>query len=243
MAENSDKMWPTGEGNGKPLQYSCLDSVNSMKRQKGWMRASLVAQMVKHLPTVRETGVQSLGQEDPLEKEMATHSSIHAWKIPWPKEPGGLYRPQGRKELDRLSDLTYWWIRIRGLWKLPDGWDWLRGKLSLVLMGRALLSKFLIQFSVDGQGCVPSLLLGLRSNYGGVNKGNEDKSEVAQSGPTLWDPMDCSLPCSSIQGIFQARVLEWVAISFSRGSSWPRNQTRVSCTIGRHFTLWAIREK
>ena len=48
--------------------------------------ASLVAQMVKHLPTVQETWVRSLGQEDPLEKEMATHSSTLAWKIPWTEE-------------------------------------------------------------------------------------------------------------------------------------------------------------
>ena len=47
--------------------------------------ASLVAQTVKRLPTMRETWVRSLGQEDTLEKEMATHSSIHAWKIPWTK--------------------------------------------------------------------------------------------------------------------------------------------------------------
>ena len=52
--------------------------------------ASLVAQMVKHLPAMCETQVRSLGQEDPLEKEMATHSSILAWKIPWIEEPGGL---------------------------------------------------------------------------------------------------------------------------------------------------------
>ena len=51
---------------------------------------SLVAQMVKHLPTMRETWVQSLGQEDLLEKEMATHSSILAWKIPWTEKPGSL---------------------------------------------------------------------------------------------------------------------------------------------------------
>ena len=51
---------------------------------------SLVAQMVKRLPTVLETRVQSLGREDLLEKEMATHSSILAWKIPWTEEPGGL---------------------------------------------------------------------------------------------------------------------------------------------------------
>ena len=46
--------------------------------------------MVKHLPTMQETRVQSLGREDPLEKEMATHSSILAWKIPWMEEPGRL---------------------------------------------------------------------------------------------------------------------------------------------------------
>ena len=51
---------------------------------------SLVAQMVKRLPAMRETGVRFLGQEDLLEKEMATHSSILAWKIPWTEEPGGL---------------------------------------------------------------------------------------------------------------------------------------------------------
>ena len=52
--------------------------------------ASLVAQMVKHLPAMQETQVQSLGWEDPLEKEMATHSSTLAWKILWTEEPGGL---------------------------------------------------------------------------------------------------------------------------------------------------------
>ena len=51
---------------------------------------SLVAQMVKRLPTMEETQVQSLGREDPLEKEMAPHSSILAWKIPWTEEPGRL---------------------------------------------------------------------------------------------------------------------------------------------------------
>ena len=51
---------------------------------------SLVAQMVKSLPTTWETQVQSLGWEHPLEKETATHSSIHAWEIPWTEEPGGL---------------------------------------------------------------------------------------------------------------------------------------------------------
>ena len=52
--------------------------------------ASLVAQMVNNLPAMHETWVQSLGQEDPLEKGMATHSSILAWRIPWTEEPDGL---------------------------------------------------------------------------------------------------------------------------------------------------------
>ena len=64
-----------GEGIGYPLQYS-------------W--TSLVAQMVEHLPTMWKTGVQSLGQEDPLEKAIAADSSTLAWKTPWSEEPGGL---------------------------------------------------------------------------------------------------------------------------------------------------------
>ena len=53
--------------------------------------------MVKNLPAKPETWVKFLGQEDPLEREMATHSSILAWKIPWTEEPGELYSPEGRR--------------------------------------------------------------------------------------------------------------------------------------------------
>src|SRR5574339_127357 len=62
-------------------------------------------------------------------------------------------------------------------------------------------------------------------------------SSVAQSCPTLCNPMDCSLPGSSVHGIFQAIVLEWIAISFSRGSSCPRDQTQVSRIVDRRFTV------
>ena len=131
-----------GEGNGSPLQYSCLEnpihgdfqspnpwghkesdmteqlmhSLEGITTQLAiavtytcnlivksnralWfpennnvslLTVNLVAQMVKRLPTMQETGVQSLGREDLLEKEMATHSSILAWKIPWMEEPGRL---------------------------------------------------------------------------------------------------------------------------------------------------------
>ena len=67
----------------------------------------------------------------------------------------------------------------------------------------------------------------------------ESESEVAQSRPTLCDPMDRSLSGSSVHGIFQARVLEWIPVSFSRGSSQPRNRTQVSRITGRRFTVWA----
>ena len=68
-------------------------------------------------------------------------------------------------------------------------------------------------------------------------------SEVTQSCLILCDPMDCSLPLSSIHGIFQARILEWVAISFSRGSSWPRDLTWVSQTVGRHLTISSMKRQ
>ena len=100
----------SGEGNGNPLQYSCLEVTIHLTIQmtiylggllligSHWFflsflspeKASLVAQRLKRLPAMWETRVRSLGQEDLLEEEMATHSSILAWRIPWKKEPGGL---------------------------------------------------------------------------------------------------------------------------------------------------------
>ena len=70
--------------------------------------ASLVAQIVKRLPAMRETQIQSLGREDPLEKEMATHSSILAWKISWMEEPGGL----GSQRV--ITESCYWRGVLRG---------------------------------------------------------------------------------------------------------------------------------
>ena len=70
----------------------------------------------------------------------------------------------------------------------------------------------------------------------------ESESEASQSCPILCNPTDCNLRGSSVHGIFQARVLEWVAISFSRGSSQPRDWTQVSLIAGRRFTIWATKE-
>ena len=79
------------------------------------MGASLVAQRLKHLPAMRETWVRSLGQVDPLEKEMATHSSILAWRIPWTEKSGGLqsmgsqHDPMSESDTtERLHFTLYW---------------------------------------------------------------------------------------------------------------------------------------
>ena len=84
-----------------------------------------------------------------------------------------------------------WWIWIIGLWKLPDGRHWLRGKLGLVQMGGAKLSKSLIQFSVDWQGCFPSLLFDLRLNYG---RGNEDNGDLLLKVPCMLCCIHCLRP-------------------------------------------------
>ena len=86
---------------------------------------------------------------------------------------------------------------------------------------------WLFVFAINLQGVMPDM-------------GKKVKeSEVTQSCPTLCHPMNCSLPGSSVHGIFQAIVLEWIAISFSGGSSRPRDQTWVSLIVDRRFTFWA----
>ena len=145
--------------------------------------ASLVTQTVKHLPSMQETRVWSLGRENPLEKETATHSSTLAWKIPWMEEPGRLQS----MELQRV------------------GHDWVTS-FSLFYITRS-------------------------------NNLHKVKVKVAQSCLTLCDPMSYT-----VNGILQARILEWVAFPFSRGSSQPRVRTQVSSIAGRFFTSWTIRE-
>ena len=67
------------------------------------------------------------------------------------------------------------------------------------------------------------------------------KSKVDPSCPSLWDPLDCGPPGSSVHGLFQARELEWIAVSFCRASSWARDGTQVRCIAGRCITVWATR--
>ena len=83
----------------------------------------------------------------------------------------------------------------------------------------------------------------LRTEEGGVRRScSPVKVKVSQSSPTLCDPMNCSPSGSSVHWILQARILEWVAISFSRGSSRSGDRTQVSSIAGGFFTSWATRE-
>ena len=108
-------------------------------------------------------------------------------------------------------------------------------------------------FSIDstGSGHHPEMLLSAscRQQFiwegwgvGVLREPGQFRKLVSQSCRTLCDPMDCSPPGSSVHGILQARMLEWVAILLSRGSSRPRDRTWFSCISGRFFTDWATRE-
>ena len=143
--------------------------------------------------------------------------------------------PGGSDSKDSLS--AFWCRRIRGLWKLPDGRDWLKGKLGLVLMGRAMLSKSLIQFSIDWEGCVPSLLFELRPNYG---RGSEDSSDLLRKDLCTHCCIQCPWPCSRPLSIhLHQRLLDT-----------PRKSGSVSCGVRLGFfpvvmygyECWAIKK-
>ena len=87
-----------------------------MATQSSILGASLIVQVVKNLPAMWKTLVRSLGQEDPLEKGMATHSSILAWRITWTEEPGGLQPVR----LQRLGDLTNTFTHLKVLSSRED---------------------------------------------------------------------------------------------------------------------------
>ena len=146
-----------------------------------------------------ETQVLSLAQEDPLEAEIATHSSILTWRIPWTEEPGGL-QSMGSQRV-RLN-----WNNLAAA---------AAKELQLCLTVRPHRwqpTRILCPWDSPGKntevGC-HFLLQCMKV---------KSESEVTQSCPTLNDPMDFSPPGSSIHGIFQARVLEWGAIAFSRSN-------------------------
>ena len=140
--------------------------------------------------------------------------------------------------------LTLWkpWTVLKEM-EIPDRIIWLQrnlyaGQEAAVRTGHGTtnwfqIGKGVLQVLSPCAYCHPAYLTYMQ---------NVKWSEVAQLCPTLCYPVDCSPPGSSVHGILQARILEWVAISFSRGSSWPRDQTQISRIAGRHFNLWAMRE-
>ena len=139
----------------------------------------------------------------------------------WPGEFHELYSPWGCKESDTTEQLSLTYLSFKN----------------------ASLLKEKFEISWELPKCDTKAWSGKCCWKNGTNRLiSESESEVAQSCLTLCDPMDCSLPGSSLHGILQARVLEWIAISFSRGSSQPRDRTRVSLIPGRRFNLWATRE-
>ena len=114
MIMNMSKLWDRVKD-----RESWRAAVHGVEKSWRWLsdRASLVAQTVKCLPAVRETWVQSLGQEDPLEKEMAIHSSTLAWKIPWTEEPGRL-QPTGSQTVRHD-----WATSLSADWTTPHWWS------------------------------------------------------------------------------------------------------------------------
>ena len=177
-----------------------------------------------------------------MEKEMATHSSILAWKIPWTEEPGGLQFMQSQKV----------------------GHDWRTNKHTKIYSQRPrpvhLLQRPERQIKCQSdRNHYPNVF---EAFDGGTNlcifprdlvlvlvySGRKGKlrisvcSKVSELCLTLCNPRDCSPPGFSVYGILQAKILEWVAIPFSRGSSQPRDWTLVSHIANIFFTIWAARE-
>ena len=99
------------------------------------LRASLVARMVKHLPAMKETWVRSLGWEDPLEKEMATHSSILAWKIPWMEDTGRLQSTGSQRAGHDWATSLSWRKKVR------EGRRWNSYHCNLALLSLLLSTK------------------------------------------------------------------------------------------------------
>ena len=173
-------------------------------------RASLVAQLEKNLPAIWETWVRSLGWEDPLEKGMATHFSILAWRIPWTIH----HKESGTTE--QICLIIYVLIVREGF---PDG---------------SVVKNFLQPYGLYSPWNSPgqNTRMGSLSLLQGIFPTQGSNSGLLHCRQILYQLSHKESP----------RKLEWVAYPFSSGSSWPRNQTELSCIAGRFFTNWAMRE-
>ena len=136
--------------------------------------------------------------------------------------------------------------KIKRLWN-ESCWVWRRKRqpTPVLLPGKFHGWRSLVGYSPwghkesDTTGRLHSLTQGYPHNSGANKPLKKKKKKVVESCPSLCNWMDCSLPGSSVHGIAQTRILEWVAVSFSRESSWSQDQTQVSWIAGRFFTIWA----
>ena len=189
-----------GEGNGNPLQYSCLE--NSMERiawratvhgvEKSWIKPGNFHFISQVVPVVKNPAASGGDTRDASLIPGLGRSS-----------GGGIGNLLQNSCLGNPMDRGTWRATVHGVaksWTRLSNWTHTHTSLTYQL------------------------------------------SSVAQSCPTVCDPMECRPPGSSIQGIFQARILERVAMPSSRGSFWPRDWTLVSCIAGGFFILWSTWE-
>ena len=158
-----------------------------------------------------------------LEKEMATHSSVLAWRIPGTVEPGGL--------------------PSMGLHRAGHDWSNLAAAAAarIIFLHLRIIIYLLGLINFQSWSSDAKRLLNLGSLWTRVLRFPICVySSLHCIG--LCNSMDCNPPGSSVHGLLQTRILEWVAILFSKGSSWPRDWTWVSCIASSFFTVWATRE-
>ena len=174
--------------------YSVIEDITStsfLLKYSWFWGAFLVAQMVTNLPATQETQVQFSCWEDPMEKGMATHSSILVWRIPWTEEPGRLQSMGSQRVWDNwvINNFTFIvYLHYCDSFRRTAKW--------FVFM---LTYTFFQIVSVIGHYAA---------------------AESRQSCPTLCDPIDGSPPGSPVPGTLQARTLGWVTISFSNAWKW-----------------------
>ena len=173
-----------------------------------------------------------------LERAMATHSSTLAWKTPWMEEPGRL---QSMGSLGIRHDWVTSFFHFHALEKeMETHFSVLAWRIPRMVEPSGLTFMGLHRVIHDWSDLAAAVYVTVYPLYVFFEKMSiwKKKVLVTQSCLTFCHPKDCSLPFSSVHGIIQARILEWVAIPFSRGSSWSRDQTQVwSCTAGSLYHL------
>ena len=148
----------------------------------------------------------------------AWHAAVHRVTKSWTRLNNNNTTEQQQHILYPHLDLSRWWVWQH--FSSPAHWSIQPWRFQLHILRK--------EYPVNQMHFVILMVLTLYVCW------------IAYSCPPLCDPLDCSPPASSVHGISQARMLEWVAIPSSRRSAWPRDWTQVSCIIGRIFTHWTM---